>query len=43
MRSAYSTCAEAADAYGRSGDLVAGANIVGFTRVAEAMLALGLI
>jgi glutamate dehydrogenase (NADP+) len=43
MRSAYSTCAEAADVYGRPGDLAAGANIVGFTRVAEAMLALGLI
>ena len=43
MRSVYSECAEAADAYGRRGDLAAGANIVGFKRVAEAMLALGLI
>jgi glutamate dehydrogenase (NADP+) len=43
MRAVYSECAEAADVYGRRGDLGAGANIVGFTRVAEAMLALGLI
>ncbi|MEX2194534.1 MAG: NADP-specific glutamate dehydrogenase [Thermoleophilaceae bacterium] len=39
----HSACAEAAADYGMPGDYVAGANIAGFVRVAEAMLALGLI
>jgi glutamate dehydrogenase (NADP+) len=43
MRASYSACAQAAERYGRPGDLAAGANITGFKRVANAMLALGLI
>ena len=43
MTSIYVNCAETADEYGVPGDLVAGANIAGFTQVADAMLALGLI
>ena len=43
MRASYAACAQAAESYGRPGDLAAGANIIGFKRVAEAMLALGLI
>ena len=33
--------AEAAEEYGRKGDLVSGANIAGFKKVADAMLAQG--
>ncbi|MGQ9663317.1 MAG: NADP-specific glutamate dehydrogenase, partial [Kiritimatiellia bacterium] len=36
-------CYETAEEYGMRGNLVAGANIVGFTKVADAMLAQGLI
>jgi glutamate dehydrogenase (NADP+) len=43
MRSIHDRCLETADEYGTPGDYVAGANIAGFTRVADAMLALGLI
>ena len=43
MRASYSACEQAAESYGRPGDFAAGANIVGFERVADAMLALGLI
>lgn len=43
MRSIHDRCLETADAYGSPGDYVAGANIAGFTRVADAMLALGVI
>ncbi len=43
MRSSFAACEQAAEAYGRPGDFAAGANIVGFQRVSEAMLALGLI
>ena len=43
MRSIHDRCLETADAYGAPGDYVAGANIAGFTRVADAMLALGII
>jgi glutamate dehydrogenase (NADP+) len=39
----HDACRVAAAEYGFAGDYVAGANIVGFTRVADAMLALGLI
>ncbi len=38
MTRIYRTSAEAAAEYGAAGDLVAGANIAGFKRVAEAML-----
>ena len=43
MRGIHDTCLETADEYGVPGDYIAGANIAGFTRVADAMLALGLI
>jgi len=41
MRSIHDRCLETADAYGAPGDYVAGANIAGFIKVADAMLALG--
>jgi Glutamate dehydrogenase/leucine dehydrogenase len=43
MRDIHDRCLETADTYGAPGDYVAGANIAGFTRVADAMLALGVI
>ncbi len=43
MRQIHDRCLETADEYGAPGDYVAGANIAGFTRVADAMLALGLV
>ena len=43
MSSIHHRCLETADEYGAPNDYVAGANIGGFTRVADAMLALGLI
>ncbi len=43
MRSIHDRCLETADAYGTPGDYVAGANIAGFIRVADAMLALGVV
>ncbi|MCP2266014.1 NADP-specific glutamate dehydrogenase [Promicromonospora thailandica] len=43
MRSIHDRALETADEYGVPGDYVAGANIAGFTRVADATLALGLI
>ncbi|QQO11423.1 NADP-specific glutamate dehydrogenase [Breznakiella homolactica] len=43
MDGIYDQCRNAAAQYGMDGDLVAGANIAGFLRVAEAMLAQGLI
>lgn len=43
MRGIHDRCLETADEYGRPGDYVAGANIAGFTQVADAMLALGII
>ncbi|WP_022900336.1 NADP-specific glutamate dehydrogenase [Humibacter albus] len=43
MRSIHDRCLETADEYGAPGDYVLGANISGFTRVADSMLALGLI
>ncbi|KUI26738.1 glutamate dehydrogenase [Mycobacterium sp. IS-1742] len=39
----HDRCLQTADEYGQPGNYVAGANIAGFTRVADAMLALGLI
>ena len=39
----HAACHETADEYGSPGDYVAGANIRGFRRVADAMLALGVI
>ncbi|MGB0099801.1 MAG: NADP-specific glutamate dehydrogenase [Nocardioides sp.] len=43
MRGIHDRCLTTADAYGSPGDYVAGANIAGFTQVADAMLALGVI
>ena len=41
MESIYAACAEAAEKYGMVGDIQAGANIAGFLKVADAMLAQG--
>ena len=41
MESIYAACAEAAEKYGMAGDIQAGANIAGFLKVADAMLAQG--
>jgi glutamate dehydrogenase (NADP+) len=43
MRGIHDRCAATAAEYGAEGDYVVGANIAGFTRVADAMLALGVI
>ncbi|MGF1429629.1 NADP-specific glutamate dehydrogenase [Kitasatospora sp. LaBMicrA B282] len=43
MRSIHDTCFETAARYGAPGDYVLGANVAGFERVADAMLAQGLI
>jgi glutamate dehydrogenase (NADP+) len=43
MRQIHDRCAETADEYGMPGNYVAGANIAGFIRVAEAMQALGVV
>ena len=43
MADIHETCFETADAYGAPGDYVVGANIAGFHRVAQAMIAFGLI
>jgi len=39
----YNSCSQAAEEYGHPGNLVAGANIAGFIKVANAMLAQGLV
>ncbi|MGN6547573.1 MAG: NADP-specific glutamate dehydrogenase [Aureliella sp.] len=43
MRSIHETCAEAADEFGFPGNLVRGANIAGFLKVAQATIAQGLV
>ena len=43
MKSIYAACADAAAKYGMEGDIQAGANIAGFLKVAEAMLAQGVV
>jgi glutamate dehydrogenase (NADP+) len=43
MQNIFKTCSETAARYGREGDLVAGANIAGFIKVADAMLAQGIV
>jgi len=43
MRDIHHSCAATAEEYGVPGDYVLGANIAGFTRVADAMLAMGVI
>ena len=43
MQGIFHAADDAAAAYGRAGDYVAGANIAGFLKVADAMLAQGLV
>ena len=43
MRSIHDRCVETADKYGTPGNYVAGANIAGFIKVADAMLAQGIV
>ncbi len=43
MDAIYEQCVQAADNFGQSGNLVAGANIAGFLKVARAMMAQGLV
>ena len=43
MKSIHKACVETAEAYGRKGDYVMGANIAGFTKVARAMLGYGVV
>jgi glutamate dehydrogenase (NADP+) len=43
MKSIHKSSLDAAEAYGTPGDLLAGANIAGFIKVAKAMLAYGVI
>src|SRR6266508_1262284 len=43
VRAIHDQCVTTAEAYGLPWDYVAGANIAGFTRVADAMLALGVV
>ncbi len=43
MRRIHQDCLETADQYGHPGDYVIGANVAGFKRVADAMLAFGVI
>ncbi|MGI8459878.1 MAG: NADP-specific glutamate dehydrogenase [Propionibacteriaceae bacterium] len=43
MRGIHDRCLTTADEYGAPGDYVAGANIAGFIRVADAMIALGVV
>ncbi|MMZ68894.1 NAD-specific glutamate dehydrogenase [compost metagenome] len=43
MKNIYASAIQAADEYGHPGNLVVGANIAGFTKVADAMIAQGVI
>ena len=43
MRNIHATCLETADEVGRPGDYVVGANVAGFRKVANAMIALGVV
>ncbi len=43
MNSIYDQCVQASEAYGCKGNLVAGANIAGFLKVAQAMMAQGIV
>ncbi|MCG7287024.1 NADP-specific glutamate dehydrogenase [Cellulomonas sp. ACRRI] len=43
MRDIHDRCATTADEYGAPGDYVLGANVAGFLKVADAMLALGVV
>jgi glutamate dehydrogenase (NADP+) len=43
MKSIHASCLNAAEAYGRKGDYVAGANIAGFLKVAKPCMAYGVV
>jgi glutamate dehydrogenase (NADP+) len=43
MKDIHKSCHETAEEYGCPGNYVNGANIAGFTKVAKAMVALGLV
>jgi glutamate dehydrogenase (NADP+) len=43
MKSIHQACLEAAETYGKKGDYLMGANIAGFVKVANAMLAYGIV
>ena len=43
MRNVHATCLETAEEFGRPGDYVVGANVAGFRKVADAMMAFGVI
>ncbi len=43
MKNIHKSCLEAAEAYGSKGDYLTGANIAGFIKVANAMLAYGIV
>ncbi|MBQ0126028.1 MAG: NADP-specific glutamate dehydrogenase [Clostridiales bacterium] len=43
MKNIYANCSDAAERYGRPGDIMTGANIAGFERIADAMNAQGLV
>jgi glutamate dehydrogenase (NADP+) len=43
MKSVHASCLDAAEAYGKSGDYLTGANIAGFLKVARAMLSCGIV
>lgn len=43
MRDIHTRCVETAEQYGAPGDYVAGANLSGYTKVADAMVAMGLV
>jgi glutamate dehydrogenase (NADP+) len=43
MRDIHTRCSETAEEYGKPGDYVLGANIAGFSRVVDAMLAQGVV
>ena len=42
MKNIYTSCIDAAETYGHPGNLVVGANIAGFLKVADAMVAHGI-
>jgi len=43
MKGIHKSCLDAAEAYGKKGDYVTGANIAGFVKVAKAMMAYGIV
>jgi glutamate dehydrogenase (NADP+) len=43
MKSIHRNCLDAAEAYGRTGDYMDGANIAGFAKVAKAMVDQGVV